>query len=325
MPQPTVNLYYAVTFMPWSLKPLYALLADRLPLCGYHFRPWLALSSAGSACCYVLAGTYVDTIAGAFLVTLVRSICNACAEFMLGAVLVNEAREARGGSATTLQAAANACRFAGTFFSAAVGLLLYPCGTVHRRLPDRLVISLTACLPAIVALLAATGVLPELRDTRSQRGVGGEGGGGGGGGGGRAAVALLVLLPLQAAVLWAQACSDTSCALVSPETWKTTLYVLIGLAALAPSLLLLPSLRTICLSRRVGRRGPLEPLRVGSASDEIAEGGDDCGGGTGGGAMDISCVPTSPSPSPSPSPSTLTLPLTTHHSSLLCAPHHRPT
>jgi len=66
MPQPTVNLYYAVTFMPWSmvrvrvranpnpdpdpnpnpsqvtfmpwsLKPLYALLADRLPLCGYHF------------------------------------------------------------------------------------------------------------------------------------------------------------------------------------------------------------------------------------------------------------------------------------------------
>ena len=51
MPQTTVNLYYAVTFMPWSLKPLYALLADCLPLCGYHFRPWLAISSAGSACC----------------------------------------------------------------------------------------------------------------------------------------------------------------------------------------------------------------------------------------------------------------------------------
>eukprot|EP00964_Phaeocystis_antarctica_P070663 scaffold43044_cov52-Phaeocystis_antarctica.AAC.3 len=168
-PSPEPN---QVTFMPWSLKPLYALLADRLPLCGYHFRPWLALSSAGSACCYpslqphpnpnanpnpqpnqaccyVLAGTYVDTyapgppyctfayrppacctyqrrraacpgegtsvrtpysykpsgvpyvprtvapqagtyvdtIGGAFLVTLVRSICNACAEFMLGAVL----------------------------------------------------------------------------------------------------------------------------------------------------------------------------------------------------------------------------------------------
>ena len=92
MPQPTVNLYYAVTFMPWSLKPLYALLADCFPLCGFHFRPWLAISSAGSACCYVLAGVYVETIGGAFLVALVRAICNACAEFMLGAVLVNEAR-----------------------------------------------------------------------------------------------------------------------------------------------------------------------------------------------------------------------------------------
>ena len=127
---------------------------------------------------------------------------------MLGAVLVNEAREARGGSATTLQAAANGCRFAGTLLSAAVGLLLYPCGTVHRRLPDRLVIALTACFPAAVALLVPW--LPEPRHTRSQRG------GGGGGGGGRMGVALLVLLPLQAAVLWAQACSDTSCALVSP-------------------------------------------------------------------------------------------------------------
>jgi len=219
MPQTTVNLYYAVTFMPWSLKPLYALLADCLPLCGYHFRPWLAISSAGSACCYVLAGVYVKSIGGAFLVTLVRSVCNACAEFMLGAVLVNEAREARGGSATTLQAAANGCRFAGTLFSAAVGLLLYPCGTVHRRLPDRLVIALTACFPAAVALLVPW--LPEPRHTRSQRGDGGgggggDGGGGGGGGGGRMGVALLVLLPLQAAVLWAQACSDTSCALVSP-------------------------------------------------------------------------------------------------------------
>ena len=138
---------------------------------------------------------------------------------MLGAVLVNEAREARGGSATTLQAAANGCRFAGTLFSAAVGLLLYPCGTVHRRLPDRLVIALTACFPAAVALLVPW--LPEPRHTRSQRGDGGgggggDGGGGGGGGGGRMGVALLVLLPLQAAVLWAQACSDTSCALVSP-------------------------------------------------------------------------------------------------------------
>ena len=68
MPQPTIPLYYALTFMPWSLKPLYGLLADRVPIRGYHFRPWLAISSIGSACFYVFMAFCVDTIGGAFLV-----------------------------------------------------------------------------------------------------------------------------------------------------------------------------------------------------------------------------------------------------------------
>ena len=62
------NQYYAWTFMPWSLKPLYGLLADRVPIMGYHFRPWLAISSIGSACFYVFMAFCVDTIGGAFLV-----------------------------------------------------------------------------------------------------------------------------------------------------------------------------------------------------------------------------------------------------------------
>ena len=160
-------------------------------------------------------------------VGLLRATCNACAEFMLGAVLVNEARAERGGSAITLQACrpsaadlgspkgalrassnllttalrhtddyerragsraaaarlrllppwqagANGCRFAGTFFAYAVGLILYPCGTKHRLLADRTVIALTACFPAAVALLV--GLLPERR--RATR----RGGGGGGAG-----------------------------------------------------------------------------------------------------------------------------------------------
>ena len=62
MAQDTQSLYYAVTFMPWSLKPLYGLLADSVPICGYHFRPWLVLSSAGSAVCYLLMATCVHTV-----------------------------------------------------------------------------------------------------------------------------------------------------------------------------------------------------------------------------------------------------------------------
>ena len=61
MPQQTQSLYYAVTFMPWSLKPLYALIAQLLPIGGYHYKPWLAISSAGSAACYLLMGFTVST------------------------------------------------------------------------------------------------------------------------------------------------------------------------------------------------------------------------------------------------------------------------
>ena len=143
MPQHIQPLYFAVLFMPWSLKPLYGLIADTFPIGGYHFRPWLAIASAGSAACYLIMGAGVRTVGGAFAVGLARATCNAFAELMLGAVLVSYAQREGGGSATTLQAAATGCRFAGSFVSAIAGLLLYPCGTKHRRLSDRTVICLT--------------------------------------------------------------------------------------------------------------------------------------------------------------------------------------
>ena len=39
MPQSTQSVYYAVSFMPWSLKPVFGFVADRFPIAGSHFRP----------------------------------------------------------------------------------------------------------------------------------------------------------------------------------------------------------------------------------------------------------------------------------------------
>ena len=63
-----IQAILSTSALPWSLKPLYGLLADRVPIMGYHFRPWLAISSIGSACFYVFMAFCVDTIGGAFLV-----------------------------------------------------------------------------------------------------------------------------------------------------------------------------------------------------------------------------------------------------------------
>lgn len=244
MPQATQSLYYAVTFMPWSLKPLYGLVADMVPVRGYHFTPWLAISSLGSALCYLAMATLVHTIGDAFWVALLRAMCNAFAELMLGAILVSYARCGGGGSATTLQAAAVSCRFAGTVFAALVGLLIYPCGVHQHRLSNRAVIGLTAIFPASVALLSF--LLPEQRDAATEQPAATQSVTPPTAGVDlvaetklaakhKVAILFILVLPLQAAVLWGQACSRTSCVLVSPEAWLTTLYVLLVTALLLPA------------------------------------------------------------------------------------------
>ena len=37
MPQPEQSLYYAITYVPWALKPAYGLLSDELPI--FHMKP----------------------------------------------------------------------------------------------------------------------------------------------------------------------------------------------------------------------------------------------------------------------------------------------
>ena len=243
MPQSTQSLYYAVTFMPWSLKPIYGAIADRLPIRGYRFMPWLAIASMGSAACYLAMALVVTTTAGAFLVALLRAICNAFAELMLGASLVGFARHG-GGSAATLQAGAVACRMGGTVLCHCMGLAIYPCGTQGKRLSDRQVIGLTAVFPILVALFSVfhpesrVGVCDEAQPAGRRREV----------------FLFLLVLPLQACVLWSQVCTRSHCVLVAPQTWQTTLYVLLGLAIGIPAVAGLAHLHR---SRRSGLKARL--------------------------------------------------------------------
>ena len=283
LPQETLSLYFAVTFMPWNLKPLYGMLADKLPVCGYRYRPWLALSSACSAACYVFTGAAVTTIGGVFLASVLRAISNACAELMLGAVLVSTAAVKGGGAnPTTLQAAASGCRFAGTLACTLVGLYLYPCGEDPRRLSDRAVIALTGCFPAAAAVCCFA--LPERHDPslrvpccRGSSAGGGSGHGTPGGAtaallhspGARVALGFLLVMPLQAAVLWAQACSDTSCVLVPPSVWEHTLYALLATAVALPALALV----AFRLATRVASEPMRQPLRDASSADSSSGSG----------------------------------------------------
>ena len=72
MPPSVQTIYYAVTFLPWLLKPAYALLSDACPVLGYRRRSYFVAASAASALAYLATALIVTTMAELFLAALVR-------------------------------------------------------------------------------------------------------------------------------------------------------------------------------------------------------------------------------------------------------------
>jgi hypothetical protein len=53
------SAYYVITFIPWTLKPVYGLVSDLLPVAGYHRRPYLVFAFLCAAASYVMMALYV--------------------------------------------------------------------------------------------------------------------------------------------------------------------------------------------------------------------------------------------------------------------------
>tara|TARA_B110000208_G_scaffold149264_1_gene180204 strand:+ start:77 stop:850 length:774 start_codon:yes stop_codon:yes gene_type:complete len=133
MSQCEQSRFYAVIFLPWSLKPLYGWLSDRVPLCGRHRKPYIVACCVGAAACYLVTALWVRSVAGAYVVTIARSTCNAFSELMLGAVLVDVvSRDPR--NAATIQSVATGVRSLASVTGFLVSLPLYPCAGIAGSL-----------------------------------------------------------------------------------------------------------------------------------------------------------------------------------------------
>merc|ERR1719316_2280752 len=45
VPGPKMQVYKAVAFLPWALKPFFGLISDAFPIFGYHKNPYIFLVS----------------------------------------------------------------------------------------------------------------------------------------------------------------------------------------------------------------------------------------------------------------------------------------
>jgi len=154
------NDYYAFTYLPFFLKPIYAWLSDhvRLPFCsrqGPSRKPWVATANLLACGLYLITAAFVRTHAGIFVASFMRTMCEDLSEVLVGATFV-EHIESNKLDASRMQSIATIARFSGNIAAILISIGLYPCHRSVKRavLSPRHMIALSAVLPAINVVLA---------------------------------------------------------------------------------------------------------------------------------------------------------------------------
>ena len=171
MSLPEQSNYYSVIFLPWSIKPIYGLISDKLPIFGERRRPYIMLCGLGSAACYLVLALVVKDTTGAFVVTFIRATCNAFMELMIGTFMVDVSQRNLGNTGA-IQAFATGARNVGSLLAYLVLAGIYSCDPPHGQPSnttaststtttttpsnpnDELIIGLTAVFPLFVAFLS---------------------------------------------------------------------------------------------------------------------------------------------------------------------------
>ncbi|OQS03784.1 folate-Biopterin Transporter (FBT) family [Thraustotheca clavata] len=157
----TTNFYYALTFFPWNLKPIYALISDNYPLFGYHRKYYIVICEIISALSILATGLFIRSVTGAFIVKFIDSACEAFTQMMLGIVLVDVASGDRAKSSSA-QSWANAVKNAAAIVALIAGIPVY----ADKSILATTVISWTAVVP-LTGVFVAIYILRERKSTLS--------------------------------------------------------------------------------------------------------------------------------------------------------------
>ncbi|RHY24233.1 hypothetical protein DYB32_008926 [Aphanomyces invadans] len=145
----TTNVYYALTFFPWNLKPVYALVSDNFPIFGYRRKYYIVLCEIGAALSVLATGLFVRSVAGAFVVKMIDSSCEAFTQMMLGVVLVDVASGNHEKSGN-VQAWANAAKNTASIVALVVGIPIY----ANKSISSREIICWSSVIPVMGILIS---------------------------------------------------------------------------------------------------------------------------------------------------------------------------
>ncbi len=159
-PAQTASLV-GIAMLPWTVKPLYGLISDALPLWGYRRRPYLILSSVLGAGAWWSLAYWVHSPEMAAVAIASGSLGIACADAIIDALIVQRAREEAEGDAGALQSFGWACVSVGAIASSWLS------GYLLEHLGARNVFGITGFLPMLVGIAAWAIADPPLPASQS--------------------------------------------------------------------------------------------------------------------------------------------------------------
>ncbi len=143
-----VGSLIGIAMIPWTIKPLYGLISDGLPIFGYRRRPYLVLSSLLGTLAWICMATVVDSAGLAMIMIGIASMAIAFFDAIIDAMVVQRARLEPEGDAGSLQAFSWAAMSIGGITSA------YFSGFLLEHWGAKFVFAVTAALPLFVTIAA---------------------------------------------------------------------------------------------------------------------------------------------------------------------------
>ncbi len=143
-----VSALLGITLLPWTVKPLFGLLSDSLPILGYRRRPYLVLSGILGAISWLSLATVVHTTMTAIVAITLSSVSVAVSDVIVDSIIVERARGESQAQAGSLQSLSWSAIALGSIITA------YFSGLLLQYFTIRSVFGITALFPLIVSAVA---------------------------------------------------------------------------------------------------------------------------------------------------------------------------
>ena len=90
---PQVTRINSLIIIPWIIKPVYGLISDTLPICGYRRKPYLFIFGCVSIFCWYMMALYVNTVEEVVFYILLNSLATAFCNVIGDALIVEMSRK----------------------------------------------------------------------------------------------------------------------------------------------------------------------------------------------------------------------------------------